>query len=367
MFARVFLLAFASMFIVQMAVAFGQTTLNPDISLVGDVRAFTHNDKIRPSENNEFNLQSPDMEIIVAGYLNPYARADAVLAWEDGANAEVEELYATILRGLPLNLNLRVGKYRLEFGRINPVHPHAYSFLHQPLPHEVYFGEEGLNNMAVRASFTLPTGPLYTEVMGAVLKGEVLSGEEAEITDDPIALAKNAAIHQDETLRIKPGFFVRAATSGALSESAELSTGASFVTAEYDRDKQLRARVVGVDAKYKWKPNRNTSLTIEGEFLSSHREMFESEAVNANGVYGYIDYRFRQKYNAGSMFEYSQDVNDASAHVSRIAGFAGFAPIEETTLIRLAGDWTEPNEGEGFWTLTLQFVFSLGPHQPHNF
>ncbi len=365
MFARVFLLACASVF--MLASAHGQTTLNPDLSVVGNIRAFSHNDGLRPAEENEFNLQSPDMEIVVAGYLNPYSRADLVLAWEDGSNAEIEELYATILRGLPLRMNLRAGKYRLEFGRLNPVHPHAYSFVHQPLPHEMYFGEEGLNDMAIRASFALPTGKLNTEIMGAVLKGESLAGEEEEITEEPLEIAKSVAALEGEEPRIKPGFFGRITTSGALSDAGEITAGISVVTSEYDREEQLRARVFGVDAKYKWEPNRNTALTIEGEYLNSHREVVEGEAISSSGAYGYLDYRFRQKYNAGAMFEYSQDANDSDAHVSRVTGFVGFAPIEETTLVRLVGDWTKPSEGDGFWTATLQFVFSLGPHQPHNF
>ncbi len=365
MFARVFLLACAS--IVALSTAFGQTTLNPDLSVVGDIRTFTHNDKSRPSEESEFNLTSPDMEIVVAGYLNPYSRADLVLAWEGGEKAEIEELYATILRGLPLGMNLRAGKYRLEFGRLNPVHPHAYSFVHQPLPHEMYFGEEGLNDMAIRASFALPTGKLNTEVMAAVLRGEVLAGEEEEITEEPLEITKSVAALEGEEPRIKPGFFGRITTSGSLSESAELTAGVSVVTSEYDRDERLRARVFGIDAKYKWKPNRNSALTIEGEYLNNRREVVEGEAVSSSGAYAYLDYRFRQKYNVGTMFEYVQDANDNDAHVTRVTGFIGFAPIEETTLIRIVGDWTTPNEGDGFWTATLQFVFSLGPHQPHNF
>ncbi len=365
MFARVFLLACAS--VLALTSAYGQTTLNPDLSVIGNIKAYTHSDESRPSEKNEFNLQSPDMEIVVAGYLNPYSRADLVLAWEHGENAAIEELYATIMRGLPLKMNLRAGKYRLEFGRLNPVHPHAYSFVHQPLPHEMYFGEEGLNDMAIRASFAIPTGKLNTEIMGAVLKGESLAGEEEEITEEPLEIAKSVAALEGEEPRIKPGFFGRITTSGALSDAAEITAGISVVTSEYDREEQLRARVFGVDAKYKWKPNRNTALTIEGEYLNNHREIVEGEAISSSGAYAYVDYRFRQKYNAGAMFEYSQDANDSNARVSRVTGFIGFAPIEETTLIRLVGDWTTPNEGDGFWTATLQFVFSLGPHQTHNF
>lgn len=338
-----------------------QTTLNPDISLVGDIRAFTHNDDSRPSEKNEFNLQMPTMELVLAGYLNPYARADAVVAWEGEENASVEELYATILRGLPLGLNLRAGKYRLEFGRLNTVHPHAYSFMHIPLPHEEFFGEEGLNDMALRLSAALPTGRLNTEIMGAVLKGEILRGEDAEETE---AEEKDAT---EDDVRIKPGFLGRVTTSAAVSENAEFTVGASMVTAEYDPVMALRAWVSGVDAKYKWRPNRNTSLTIEGEALWNRRELPEDQTVNSYGGYGYVDYRFRQKYNLGSIFECTQGALDKEQRLSRIGGFVGFAPIEETSLVRLLVDYTSPKGADDFWTATVQFVFSLGPHQPHNF
>lgn len=365
MFARAFLLACASL--LWLSTLFAQTTLNPDFSLVGDIRAFTHSNPGRPTEKGEFNLENPAMEFVVAGYLNPYARADAVIAWEGEDNASIEELYATILRGLPLGLNLRAGKYRLEFGRINPVHPHAYSFIHQPLPHEMFFGGEGLNDMAIRASMAIPTGSLYTELMGAVLKGDAFAGEETEDSEAPEATLKSYALLQDEETRIKPGFFGRITSSGAVTEHAELAVGASIVTSEYDREERLRATIFGFDFKYKWKPDRNSSIAVEGEFLNSHRETFDGRSSKSSGVYAYVDYRFRQKYNLGCMYEFSPEPADNQFHVSRFTGFVGFAPIEETTLIRIAGDWTIPKEDDSFWTATLQFVFSLGPHQPHKF
>lgn len=339
-----------------------QTTLNPDISLIGDVRAFSHDDPSRPTESKEFNLKSPNMELMVAGYLNPYSRADAVLAWEDGENANIEELYATILRGLPLDMNLRVGKYRLEFGRLNPLHPHAYSFIYVPLPHEEFFGEEGLNDMAVRASFVLPTGQLYTELMGAVLKGDILQGEEeGEATEEP----GEGEEPTDE--RVKPGFFGRLTTSAGVSENAELSVGTSVVTAEYDRAEHLRATVFGADVKYKWRPDRNQSLTIQGEVLGNHRDLGEGDNVTSWGGYGYFDYHFRRQYNFGSIFEYTQGKTDSDFDVWRTGVFVGFSPVEETSLVRLVGDWTEPKGADGFWSVTMQLVFSLGPHQPHDF
>jgi hypothetical protein len=335
-----------------------QTTINPDISAIGDIRMFMHSDSLRPTESNEFNLQTPNLELMVSGYLNPYSRADAVLAWEGDENASIEELYATVMRGLPLDMNLRAGKYRLEFGRLNTVHPHAYSFVNVPLPHEQFFGEEGLNDMALRASFALPTGKMYTELMGAVLKGDILQGEEeakSELPEDTI-----------ET-HIKPGFFGRLTTSTSVSENAELALGLSTVTAEHDRDEHLRTWISGLDFKYKWRPNRYTSLTVEGELLRNSREQTEPDKLVSWGGYAYVDYRFHQEYNAGSIYEYTEAKDNNEVKQTRYGLFVGFAPIEETSLVRLVGNWTDLDEQDSFWTMTLQFVFSLGPHQPHNF
>ncbi|MEW5795910.1 MAG: hypothetical protein AB1772_06070 [Candidatus Zixiibacteriota bacterium] len=347
-----------------------QTTLNPDISLIGDFRVYSHNDTTHVEESERFNLAVPSMELMVAGYLNPYARADAVIGWHGEHNAEIEELYGTVLRGLPLGMNLRVGKYLLEFGRLNSVHEHAWSFIMRPLPHEVFFGDHGLSDMAVRAGFLLPTGDAYTELMLGTLKGDALAGHHHE---EPA---------EESPLR-HPGFFGRLASSFATSESAELALGGSVVNSVYEVEtSQLRTWLAGLDLKYKYKPSRYTILQVESEGIMRSEEQEGGDKLTSYGGYGYIDYRFRQRYNIGGIFEYARvragehhhdDGEEEEVGVINVSDtwraglFLGFAPIEETSLVRLAGHWTEPDDREGYWELKLQFLFSLGPHQPHNF
>ncbi len=356
-------------------IAHSQTTLNPDISLIGDIRAFSHDDKARPEEKEELNLADPEIELMVSGYLNPYVRADAVFAWHGEHNAEIEEAYATVLRGLPLGMNLRVGKYLLEFGRLNPVHPHAWSFIQRPLPHQYFFGEEGLNDMSVRASFLLPTGSAYTELMGGLLKGDALSGHAHEHEEE--AEEEHAEIKKDF------GFFGRLATSLALTENAELAIGGSILNAVYavtepeveeETPDQLRTWIGGVDIKYKYKPSRYTAFQMEAEGLIRSAEKVDGGNLNSYGGYGYVDYRFRQKYSAGGIFEYIhlKELHEGETEVEennawRTGVFLGFWPVEETSLVRLVGHYTDPGEGDSFWEATLQLIFSLGPHQPHNF
>ena len=356
-----------------------QTTLNPDISAVGDFRLYSHDDSTRADESEKLNFADPEMELSVGGYLNPYARADVVVAWHKGTNAEIEEVYATILRGLPLGANLRVGKYLLEFGRLNPVHPHAYSFIARPLVHESFFGDHGLSDVAVRASFVVPTGNAFTEIMGAVLKGDAL--KEHEHGDDEEA---GETEHEHEDGRRDPGFFRRLATSLALSENSELALGTSVLNEVYgftEHDEveeesadpeQLRSWVFGGDIKFKSKPSRYRTLQVEAEFLTRVDERHEGDDLKSYGGYGYIDYRFMQKYNVGGIFERvsRKEAHEEETHhhkVTRTGLFAGFAPIEETSLVRLAGHYIDPDDGDGYWEVTLQLIVSLGPHKPHNF
>jgi hypothetical protein len=353
-----------------------QTTINPDVSAVGDFRLFSHNDDSRADEVEKLNVADPELELLVGGYLNPYARADLVLAWHGEHNAAVEELYATVERGLPLGAALRVGKYLLEFGRLNPVHPHAYSFIERPLPHVAFFGDEGLSDVAVRSSFLIPTGDAYTEVMAGLLKGDMF-GENGHAHEEEAV--------EDEDPKRDLGFFGRVTSSFALNESTELSLGVSTVNGVYaihqheteGNPEQLRQWLLGTDLKYKYRPNRNTALQIEAEGIMRRADQEEGDALTLYGGYGYLDYRFRQKYNFGGIFEYvrvkemhEHEGEEPELHTNdtwRTGLFVGWAPVEETSLVRLAGHWTEPEEADGFWEVQLQFLVGLGPHKPHNF
>lgn len=350
--------------IVLCGAAVSQTTLNPDISAIGEMSIFSHNDEERMNEKDKLNLTRPGLELNINGYLNPYARADAVIAWEGEENAVIEELWATILRGLPLNANLRAGKYRLEFGRLNPIHPHAYSFIDLPMVHESFFGEEGLNDVALRTAFLLPTGNAFTELMGAVTKGNALLEEDA--------------LEGNDTTHLNLGGFGRITTSLAVSETAELSLGGSFLNSVYEIDpRQLRTSLLGFDAKYKNVKSRYSTLLFEGEFLYRSQEQDSADNVTSYGGYAYIDYKFHKVYNVGGMFDYTSlkslefdtlgTPSEVTSNTWRGALFVGFAPIEETSLVRLVGHWTKPEETDGIWELALQLVFSLGPHKPHNF
>ncbi|SVD60381.1 uncharacterized protein METZ01_LOCUS413235, partial [marine metagenome] len=94
------------------SLSFSQTTVNPDISVLGDLLLINNNEST--------SLSTSGLEIAVQGYVNPFARADVYLHKHEGESVvELEEAFLTIERGLPLHLGLRTGKFRPSFGKMN--------------------------------------------------------------------------------------------------------------------------------------------------------------------------------------------------------------------------------------------------------
>lgn len=369
--------------------AYAQTTTNPDISAVGDFRIYGHNDPLRSDEADDLNIASPELELNIGGCLNHHMHIDAVLAWHGEHAAEIEELYATIEDGLPLASNLRIGKYLLEFGQLNPLHPHDYSFIERPLVHEVLFGVEGLNDVAIRNSFLLPSGDAHAEFMAGLLKGDALT---AHAHEHEAAEKQNELANEEEPTR-DLAFFGRLAASLAVTDAAELSFGGSVLNAvhgfhyhdtesdtaeHYGEPEQLRAWLIGGDVKYNYMRDDNTALQIEAEAIMSLSEQAEGiDDLFSYGGYGYIDYRFRQRYNLGGILEW---ISLEELHEDELAGtgeiqvrdtwraglFVGWAPVDEASIVRLAGHWTDPDEGDGYWEVILQWVICLGPHDHHD-
>jgi hypothetical protein len=82
----------------------------------------------------------------------------------------MEEIYLTTT-SLPLNLQVRAGKFKSNIGRHNPMHLHQWHFALHPLPNEFMFGAEGLAPPGFELSLLFPL-PWYVELIGALQMGE---------------------------------------------------------------------------------------------------------------------------------------------------------------------------------------------------
>lgn len=334
-------------------------SLNPDISVIGDVRAFVTDDLQDPKHGN-LQLTLESVEVALQGYLNPYARADIFAAYTEEEGLVVEEAYATILRGLPGGLQIKAGRYRVDFGKLNLLHPHAYSFLDTPLIHSEYLGEEGLMDVGVDLNLQFPVGKVVLTPSVNLLKGDYVKSWTQEIIGPTDEL--DPGLSTSERL----GVFV------PTGDYAGFELGLNGLQGTFDRGTGRQVRLLGADLKYRWAPDKYHSLTVQGEWIRSERDLWTPdeplERTTASGFYAFLDYRFAQRWNAGAMAERAEGAYDPSVTTKRAGVFGGFQLMEETTMLRLLlrrsdGDALEKPVDEAI----LQLVFSLGPHKAHWF
>ena len=104
--------------------------VNPDISAIGQVIG-KYTDDSASGVAKKPTMELGEVEMMLDAALNPYVNGAFVFSLGQ-ESFEIEEAYASVIRGLPWNLGIKAGKYRLGFGRLNPTHPHAYPFISTP-------------------------------------------------------------------------------------------------------------------------------------------------------------------------------------------------------------------------------------------
>ncbi|MBK9099281.1 MAG: hypothetical protein IPM14_14415 [bacterium] len=394
-------LIFSVLIVFGFTIASAQTSINPDISAIGTFNTFTNFIKDTP-EYGKLNFDLPEFELFVDGYLNPYARATFNVAFHDG-EFHGEEIYAQIVRGLPLDIQIKAGKYLLGFGKINTIHPHAWSFIYRPLYQQIYFGEEGFNDVGADFSIILPTGDIYTTLDLGIFKGDALVNEhDHEHEEDHEGEEED---HFELERGNSPIFVGRLGSFFPLGDFSNLEFGlsgsygvyskADFYTSEdstaLPENKSLNYLYGGVDFKYKYRPNSYTALTIQGEALWNNRNVLRTndlgldfqEDINTFGAFIYVDYQFNKIFSVGAKYDFTYGIigdelyyntlaNDDKNKTSGIEGWFGYYPFEETLALRLgvqnlSFNYADGTQSDSETTINLQLIFSLGPHKAHPF
>ncbi len=351
-----------------------QSVFNPDLSVIPRFLLSTDDGGELPERRvfgrPDFTLE--ELEIGLQAYVNPYARGDIFLSIEgiDHPEFGVEEAYVTFLKGLPLDMNVRLGKYRVEFGKLNMLHPHARPFVGEPLVVERFLGEGGLNDLGASMSFLLPTGDLYSRI-----SFDMLTGRSVTVLD-PGAFEQGggAGLIDTTSNTLYWAQAGRAMTFVPLSENSDIEIGVSALTGIHDPYAKLRFWYWNLDFKYKWKPNDLTSLTLWGEGLLNSRRMSTQDgekSLSSTGFFVYGDYQFLKTFSVGARVDYAESPYSSDDQASGFAFFAGYYPVEETLAIRLQYQRTTYSGIGGASyavnALALQVMFSMGPHFAHIF
>jgi hypothetical protein len=354
--------------------------INPNISVVG--QPFVRwNDDVNDSNRKRAVFDVGETEFVYDDYLNPYARGFFTLALaEEGM--ELEEGFFSLLRGLPGGVALKGGKYRVGFGKLNPVHPHAYPFSERFRVLANYLpGEESYNEMGLELSGRVPTpGDVSVTLSADWLRGDTFRVPRESSGDPSDPLESGGA--GDREGENRPAGLGRLSVFAPIEDRSGVEFGLTATQGTNNVAAATRTTVLGGDAKLKYWTSANAYLVVQGEVLRLDREdagwdptalAYAKTSVKPIGGYLYADYNFKIRYNFGASFERYQQPTTDKTWDQAFGLFAGFALMEETTAFRF--DWnhfmpgTPPGsvEPDAVNYLTLRILFSMGPHKAHQF
>jgi hypothetical protein len=326
---------------------------NPDISVIGQIIS-GHIDDPASENANAATLNLGETELVFDAYLNPYAKGFFVFTVGD-AGLGTEEAYIAIFKGLPGTLNLKGGKYRVGFGKLNPLHPHAYPFIEGPrvLSAMLPGGKDGFNDAGAQGSVLLPSFGSWASNLSL----DVLNG---------------SSFHPDQ-IKASAAWVGRWSNSLLINDEVPLELGVSATQGANNVQWKTKSNVYGADIKTRIPFSALTNLTLQGEYFYNNSDVIVDTTTGSfnvpgrQGFYAFADLKFWQRCNAGVIYDQYQPPENKDFTNRAIKFFAGYALLEETTLFRLAYEQFMPEGSPVVHTYTFQVLFSMGPHKPHQF
>jgi len=383
----------------------------PDISLIVDV-SYTHQSFDEDGHIDHLGIPS----FIHAGGHNHEGHSHTSLAGEDGLNLnyaelsigasvdkyfdlkgvfhlseddfEIEEVFATT-RVLPYHLQLRLGKFKSDFGYLNNKHRHNYNFYEAPLVYQAILGEHGLNEVGAQLQYVLPTS-LYVMVGVEVLQGknEQSFGTEAFEGVDASDKPNLWLGYMKTSFDMGAGTFLAGASiakGDTRIDHLEDEEGAHAFAGE--------TTLYGVDLTYKHYFAADHVITWQSEYIyremegtkyipSQMQNVWENEIAlskEQSGFYSELVYQY-DKYSRGGVRYSAINQNDVRANaISQNKPddiYVSSAMLEynpsEFSRLRLQYNYNrslynEEGEKNNKNEIILQFNYAIGAHGAHAF
>lgn len=353
-----------------------------------------------------FNLRH--LEIYFSADVDPYFKGWAIAAIsEDDAELEEAVIQTTFL---PYGLQIKGGKFFSDFGRINPVHAHAWDFVDQPMIYELTFGDHGLNDKGVQASWLAPT-PFYWLCGIEAFQGDneklfnYIGDEPLPDKDGPRAYV--GWMKFGPNLPDAHGFQI--GFSGAtgvhqeahvVDEDIEETHDDEYEDEHEDEHEHAGSHYLdgdsyfyGVDFVYKYddiEPYGQGDWIIQGEYLYKKNDLDlvshetepglvgNSRIDKQDGYYLQAIYGFYPRWRIGARWEEVGLTNETEMPDGdtlkfddswRASGMLDFSP-SEFSRFRLQvsnGEYAVDGDKEDAWSVFFQCVISLGSHGAHAF
>jgi hypothetical protein len=344
--------------------------MNPDISLVVDIKGLLTDNEANPADEK---IMVEHSELALQGYLWPGIRADFIGAVgqhaEEGGHihthVEVEEAYASFL-DLPADFQLQAGRKLIDFGRLNPIHSHHWPIADTPLPLRRLFGDHSWYDDGLQVTALIPNPwDIYFKLGAGVWNGRYLGHEDGDHADHEIE-SPGFEGPVDWRGRVFTG---QASLDFLLGEDANVMTGYS-IAGDEGGDNILHG--VDLTLVYRW-PMTYRKLRWQNEFflgdfelehephvdeiaLPGHSSTYDADAW---GLYSLLQLTLSKYWETGLRYDWwDSDYRDEEWSASAFLSYY----FTHSMYLRPAYRYSELADGETENAFLLQFVWGLGPH-----
>jgi hypothetical protein len=362
-------------------------SMNPNLSLILDVAgaAFSKDPSGLEAGDHDprvtgITLQAFEMAFDAS--VDPYLRFQANLV-VTSAGIEIEEAYGATT-SLPWNLQVRAGVLLTRFGRLNPTHPHTWSFLDMPLVNSKFLSGDGSRGPAVELSWLAPL-PWYVELVGEATMANdstarsfwnvipTPTGPDGKPTASDLTLQNDLKVGSAKDLlysaAIKQFFPMSDAWSLAWGLSGMWGPNATYAGA--------RSAIYGTDLYLRWRPVGDPErrfVAIQAEGMYRTRESRQG-TLEDWGAYGQVTWQFFKRWETGARYDFvsglANDYLDPewNGPRHRVAAQITFYP-SHFSRIRLQGSMDRPiwtTRDELIWSGMLGLEVAVGAHGAHAF
>jgi hypothetical protein len=363
--------------------------LLPDISAVGDFVADLSPKGSTQEDGARFGVR--EVEVAVQAVVDPYFRGDIFLGISDLEGIAIEQAYLTTT-SLPNQLEARLGRFLMPFGKQNTTHRHDLHTIEYPYVIQRFFGAEGLKGTGVYGSRVFSPFGFYQEVQVTAVD-RLSEPEEDLVTEEPVNKSLGAL---GFSARLRNYVDLTEAQNVELSFSAMTGKRAQPLAASVNQFNGVNAAIarqttLGGDLTYRWRPLQQglyRSFILQGEVMRQLNERdpelpapscdpivftcvlpadaYAGPARDYTGAYLFARYQTSQRSFIGTRYDWVED-SDADGRTLRAGSvYLEWFPSEFSKLV--AGyEAVKPQDASTVHRLILQAAFSLGPHKPHPF
>jgi hypothetical protein len=371
--------------------------LLPDISAVGDFVADFSPKGTTQEDRARFSVRETELAFQAA--VDPYFRGDIFLGISDLEGISIEQAYLTTT-SLPHQLQVRLGRWLMPFGKENTIHRHDLHTIEYPYVIQSFLSPDGLKGTGAELSRVFSPFGFYQELIvfaRLVLYLAVMVAAAPRLGERPEDLLTAEEVNKSlaglgYSARLRNYIDINEASNFELSFSAmtgrrERAFDTLFAGQFIDGVNAALARqtLFGTDLTYRWRPLQQglyKSFMLQGEFMWQLNERNpEIECPQClivaptgpgwpgrdyNGAYLLARYQVTQRGFVDARYDYLQDPLNDGRTLNAGSVYLEWFPSEFSKLV--AGyEVTSPSGGTVVNRLLLQATFALGPHKPHPF